>query len=131
MKPVFVSADVIIRKETYLNILDTSTIFELGHYEFKPAHPVNYFLQFLGRAVASLTVPGGQKFHFLIFSSNFDQFFLRLYLFSSSFWPSEWASHPPEKALATPLFLGKNIKNCPPSKSFLFQYLPIQTWDLW
>ena len=40
---------------------------------------------------------------FLIFSSNFDQFFLKLYLFSSSFWPSGWASRPPGKALATPL----------------------------
>ena len=28
------------------------------------------------RAVASLTVPGGQGFHFPHFSSNFDQFFL-------------------------------------------------------
>ena len=28
------------------------------------------------RAVASLTVPGGQEFHFPQFSSNFDQFFL-------------------------------------------------------
>ena len=43
------------------------------------------------RAVASLTAPGGQEFHFPHFSSNFDQFFLfflKLYLFSSSFWPS-------------------------------------------
>ena len=58
------------------------------------------------RAVASLTVPGGQGSTFLIFSSNFDQFslfFLRFYLFSSSFWLSEWASRPPGKALATPL----------------------------
>ena len=58
------------------------------------------------RAVASLTVPGGQETTFLIFSSNFDQFFLfflKLYLFSSSFLPSGWASHPPKKALATPL----------------------------
>ena len=58
------------------------------------------------RAVASLTVPGGQGSTFLIFSSNFDQFslfFLRFYLFSSSFWLSGWASRPPGKALATPL----------------------------
>ena len=36
------------------------------------------------RAVASLTVPGGQEFHFPHFSSNFDQFFLfflKLYYF--------------------------------------------------
>ena len=40
------------------------------------------------------------------FSSNFNQFFLfflKLYLFSSSFWPSRWASRPTGKALATPL----------------------------
>ena len=58
------------------------------------------------RAVASLTVPGGQEFHFPHFSSNFDQFylfFLKLFSFSSSFWPSGWASRPPGKALATPL----------------------------
>ena len=58
------------------------------------------------RAVASLTVPGGQSSTFLIFSSNFDQFFLfflKLYLFSSSFWLSGWATRPPGKALATPL----------------------------
>ena len=58
------------------------------------------------RAVASLTVPDGQEFHFPHFSSNFDEFFsffLKLYLFSSSFWPSRWASRPPGKALATPL----------------------------
>ena len=58
------------------------------------------------RAVASLTVPGGQEFHFPHFSSNSDQFFLfflKLDLLSSSFWPSGWASRPPGKALATPL----------------------------
>ena len=58
------------------------------------------------RAVASLTVPGGQEFHFPHFSSNFDQlflFFLNHYLFFSSFWPSGWATRPPKKALATPL----------------------------
>ena len=58
------------------------------------------------RAVASLIVPGGQEFHFLTFSSNVNQVFLcflKLYLFSSSFWPSRWASCPPGKALATPL----------------------------
>ena len=51
----------------------------------------------LSRAVASLTVLGGQEFHFPHFSSNFDQFFLfflKLYLFSSSFWPSGWAEGP-------------------------------------
>ena len=47
------------------------------------------------RAKASLTVPGGHS-TFLIFSSNFDNFFFKLYLFSSSFGPSG-------KALGTPL----------------------------
>ena len=58
------------------------------------------------RAVASFTAPGGQEFHFPHFSSNFDQFFLfflKLYLSTSSFWPSGWASRLPGKALATPL----------------------------
>ena len=62
-----------------------------------------------GRAVANLTVPGGQELHFPNFSSNFDQFFLfflKLDLFSSSFWFSGWASRPPGKALATPLVQG-------------------------
>ena len=45
----------------------------------------------------------GKSSTFLSFSSNFDQFFLKLYLFSSSFWPSGWACRPPGKALATPL----------------------------
>ena len=42
------------------------------------------------------------------FSSNFDycfSFFLKLYIFSSSFWPFGWASRPSEKPLATPLYL--------------------------
>ena len=34
---------------------------------------------------------------------NFFLFFLKLDSFSSSFWPSGWASRPPGKALATPL----------------------------
>ena len=58
------------------------------------------------RAVASLTVPSGQEFHFPHFFLKFrliSLFFLKLYLFSSSFWPSGWASRPPGKALATPL----------------------------
>ena len=53
-----------------------------------------------------LATPLGKGSTFLIFSSNFDQFFLfllKLYLFSSSFWPSGWATRPPGKALATPL----------------------------
>ena len=63
------------------------------------------------RAVANLSVPGGQELHFPHFSSNFDQFFLfflKLDLFSSSFWFSGWATRPPGKALATPL-PGDNI----------------------
>ena len=58
------------------------------------------------RPVASLTVPGGQSSTFVIFSSNFDQFFLfflKVNLFSSSFWLFGWASRQPGKALATPL----------------------------
>ena len=58
------------------------------------------------RGVASLTVPDGQEFHFPHLSSNFYWlflFFLNLFKFSSSFWPSGWASCPPGKALATPL----------------------------
>ena len=50
----------------------------------------------------------GKSSTLLIFSSNFDQFylfFLKLYFFSSSFWPSGWANRPPGKALATPLAL--------------------------
>ena len=58
------------------------------------------------RAVASFTVRVGKSSTFHIFSSNLDQvflLFLKLFLFSSSFWPSGWASRPPGKALATPL----------------------------
>ena len=49
------------------------------------------------RAVASLTVPGGQDFHFPHFSSNCNQcflFFLKPCSFSSSFWPSGWTTCP-------------------------------------
>ena len=44
----------------------------------------------LSRGVASITVPGGQEFHFLHFSSNLNHFFLffPFLLFLSSFWPS-------------------------------------------
>ena len=69
------------------------------------------------RVVASLTVPGGQEFHFPDFSLNLDQFilfFLKLYSFSSSFWFSGWAARPPGKALATPLHRCKEIES-PPS----------------
>ena len=61
------------------------------------------------RAVASLT---GQDFHFLHFASNFDQsllFFLKLFSFSSSFWTSGWATRPPGKALATPLYHNQSL----------------------
>ena len=67
----------------------------------------------INRAVASLTVPGGQGSTFLIFSSNFDQFslfFLRFFSFSSSFCLSGWASRPPGKALATPLQINAHCK---------------------
>ena len=43
------------------------------------------------RAVASLTVPGGQKFHFPNFFLKFWSIFPQTLLFSSSFWPSGWA----------------------------------------
>ena len=50
------------------------------------------------RAVASLTVPRGKSSTFLTFFSNFDQFFLfflKLYLFFSSIWPSDGrVAHP-------------------------------------
>ena len=62
----------------------------------------------LDSAVASLTVPGGQDFHFPYSSSNFGHFFvffLKLFSFSSSFWSSGWATRPPGKALVTPLVL--------------------------
>ena len=66
----------------------------------------------LSRAVASLTIPGGQEFHFPHFSSNFDKFFLfflKLDLFSFLFWRSGWATRPLGKALATPLPLSQSI----------------------
>ena len=49
---------------------------------------------------------GGQEFYFPHSFLNFDQFFIfffTLYLFSSSFWPSGWATRPLGKALAKPL----------------------------
>ena len=59
------------------------------------------------RAVASLTVPGGQGFHFPHFLLKFQSIFLifpqTLLIFFSSFWPFWWATRPPGKALATPL----------------------------
>ena len=56
------------------------------------------------RAVASLTVARVPLSSF--FYSNFNQFFLfflKLYLFFPSFWPSGWSTRPPGKTLATPL----------------------------
>ena len=56
------------------------------------------------RAVASLTVPGGQEFHFPHFSSNFDQFFLFFlnFHFSSSFDPlGGRVAHPRRPGYAT------------------------------
>ena len=80
---------------------------------FSPKCHVSAIMQAIsrgvGRAIASLTVPGGQDFHFTHFSSNFNQFdlfFLKMFSFSSSFWPSGWATHPPGKALATLLGVG-------------------------
>ena len=69
------------------------------------------------KAVVSLTIPGGQEFHFphffLKFRSFFSYFLLKLYLFSSSFWPSGWASRPPGKDLATPLVQEKPLEILP------------------
>ena len=60
------------------------------------------------RAVASLSLPGGQDKNvssiFLIFL-YFPSFFLDFSSFSSSFWTSGWATRPPRKALATPLMM--------------------------
>ena len=67
----------------------------------------------VNRAVASLTVPGGQEFHFPHFTSKLDKFFLfflKLYFFPFSFWASRWASRPPGKALATPLIVSDLAK---------------------
>ena len=61
------------------------------------------------RAVASLSLPGGQDKKLSSFSFIFPHFSLNLSPFSSSFWTSGWASRPPGKALATPL------PNHPPS----------------
>ena len=78
-----------------------------SRFKVEPTQNTDIFaLNVETRAVASLTVPGGQSSTFLIFSSNFDKFFLfflKLYLFSSSYWLSGWASRPPGKALATQL----------------------------
>ena len=49
------------------------------------------------RAVAILTVPGGQEFHFPHFFLKFRSIFLifaQTYLFSSSFWPSAHPGRP-------------------------------------
>ena len=73
--------------------------------------PGSVYVCVLCRAVVSLTIPRGQDFHFLHFSSNFDQFllyFLKFCSFSSSFWLSGWANRPPGKALATLLVLWNN-----------------------
>ena len=74
-------------------------------HDGKICHTQRYKRETL-RAVASLTVPVGKSSTFLIFSSNFDHFFLfflKLFSFSSSFWPSGWATRPLWKALTTPL----------------------------
>ena len=59
------------------------------------------------RAVASLTVPGGQEFHFPHFSSNFDQFLLffphTLRIFFLILVLRVGASRSPGKTLAKPL----------------------------
>ena len=46
------------------------------------------------RGVASLTVPGGQEFHFPHFASNFYWLFLSFLKFSSSFWPPRVGDSP-------------------------------------
>ena len=63
----------------------------------------------------------GKSSTFLSFSSNSDQFFLfflKLYLISSSFWPSGWATRSPGKTLATPLCQNYNFDLCPVPHAF-------------
>ena len=66
----------------------------------------------LGRALANLIVPGMQDLNFPHSFLKFRSIFLislKLFSFSSSFWPFGWASHPPGNALATPLNLDRKI----------------------
>ena len=71
-------------------------------------------LSYRPRDVASLTVPSGQEFHFPNFSSNRD-FSLKLSSFSSSFWPSGWASrHPGRLWLRYWLGQSQEFWICPP-----------------
>ena len=73
------------------------------------------------------TVRGGQGFQFphffLKFRSIFLIFSLKLYLFSSSFWPSGWASRPPGKALATPLNTWHNLHL---NEMIIYRFSPLQ-----
>ena len=55
------------------------------------------------RAVASLSLPGGQDKNISSIFPNFLKFFLNFPSFSSSIWLPGWATRPPGKALATPL----------------------------
>ena len=79
------------------NIL-INIIFIAVHRPMSTDASLSQQLCILRRAVASLTVPGGQEFHFPHFSPNFDHFFLfflKLFPFSSSFWLSGWGlAHP-------------------------------------
>ena len=95
-------------KQTFVCIyLKAQNFVEFGRHDFvhiSPSCGTNSGVT--SRAVASLTVPGGQEFHFPHFFLKFRPIvliFLKLHLFSSSFWPSGRASRPPGKALATPL----------------------------
>ena len=66
----------------------------------------------IDRAVASLTFPGGQEFHFPQFFLKFWSIFPQTLLIFFLIWPSGWASRPPGKALATPLMIDQlNIQN--------------------
>ena len=109
LKCSVLNGQVIYLEKSKSNIADMWLIpFERVTYSKYVTGTTYTEIMLLDRAVASLTVPGGQEFHFphffLKFQLNF-LFFLNLYLFSSSFWPSGWASRPPGKAPATPLLL--------------------------
>ena len=64
----------------------------IGSFYFR-----DWLLKIFIRAVASLTVPGGQAFHFPHSFLTFWPIFLNFpyfFLFSSSFWPSGWSTCP-------------------------------------
>ena len=81
---------------------------------------ISYSGYLSNRAIASLTVSGGQDFYFphsqlfTFFTQiliNFSYFVLKHFSFASSFWPSWWVTRPPGKALATSLLCFQNKPN--------------------